>query len=97
MAYESKPDTGVLFSNKRKPAADAKGKGKPDCTGNILVGDVKCELAGWTKVSKKGDKYVSLTIKVPEGYKLVPVADSPAVGAGPAPSQSTPTPDNVAF
>ena len=38
---------------------------RPDYSGNLNVNGVDYELSGWMKVSKKGNKFMSLTIKEP--------------------------------
>jgi uncharacterized protein (DUF736 family) len=51
-------DRGALFRN------DDKTEEKhPDYRGNINVGGTEFWLSAWLKVSKKGTKYLSLSIK----------------------------------
>lgn len=47
---------GVLFPNHKKM-----GK-QPDYKGEIEMGGVKYELAGWIRDSKKGNRYISVVI-----------------------------------
>jgi len=69
----SYPNSGFLLPRK------AEGK-QPNCTGTINIGedlvdyinkkykeggDIILDLAGWTRKSEKGDKYLSVTIKKP--------------------------------
>lgn len=100
MAYEQLDGTGALFSNKSKPKDAEPGKGKPDVTGSITISGVKCELAGWTKTPKKGGaRFLSLTIEIPAGYRLVQVGESetPASSNGSPSTPSSPPKENVAF
>lgn len=77
--YEQKNRTGVLFSNKRRPADAAPGRGKPNATGYFMIDGQKCQVAAWTKTPKSGgDKFMSLTIEIPAGYKLLFVGEEAA-------------------
>jgi predicted RNA-binding protein with RPS1 domain len=58
------PNSGVLFSQKVKKSLKA-----PDYSGNIVIdvkdfveenGQIKIRLAGWKKVSKNGNTFLSL-------------------------------------
>ena len=69
----SYPNSGFLLPRK------AEGK-QPNCTGTINIGEdlvdyinkkykeggeIILDLAGWTRKSEKGDKYLSVSIKKP--------------------------------
>ena len=59
MAYD-KTNTGVLFVNKER-----KSDKYPNFRGTINVNGKDFEVAGWTRESKTGDKYLSLKIEEP--------------------------------
>jgi uncharacterized protein (DUF736 family) len=44
---------------------DKQTENHPDYFGSLNVNGVDYELSGWMKVSKKGNKFMSLTIKEP--------------------------------
>ena len=64
MAYEHKPNSGTAFKNKYKttdahPALKGDGKGVcPRCGEEWPV-----DLAIWSRLSQKGEKYVSISFK----------------------------------
>jgi|CryBogDrversion2_4_1035264.scaffolds.fasta_scaffold15832_2 uncharacterized protein (DUF736 family) len=69
MAYEQKPNSGVLFSNKVKKSPKA-----PDYQGDITIdtrlfkqedGLIKVSLGGWKKTSSNGNTFLSLAASVP--------------------------------
>lgn len=49
----------MLFRNKQK----AEGDNQPNAGGEALIGGVLYEIASWTKISKTGDKFQSLSIR----------------------------------
>jgi hypothetical protein len=49
---------GALFKNNRKD-----GDASPDYRGEINVGGVEHWINGWIKQSKKGEKYMSLSVR----------------------------------
>jgi uncharacterized protein (DUF736 family) len=51
-------DRGVLFRNEKKETEK-----HPDMTGSLNVGGVDHYVSAWTKVSKNGNKFLSLSIK----------------------------------
>lgn len=58
MAYEQRDGSGALFKN------DKQGNEKrPDYRGDITLGGVQYEIAGWLKDGKRG-KFLSLSGKV---------------------------------
>ena len=60
MEYDNS-NRGVLFR-----VTDKQGNEKcPDYSGNLNVNDMDYELSGYIKVSKKGIKFMRLTIKEP--------------------------------
>lgn len=58
MEYDNR-NRGALFKNDRK----APGTKQPDYRGTIDVDGVEYELAGWVRESKKGVKFLSLSVK----------------------------------
>jgi hypothetical protein len=52
-------NSGALFKNDRKKEAK-----QPDYTGTLNVDGVEYWVSGWTKVSRRGDKFLSLAVTV---------------------------------
>lgn len=60
MQYDN-TNSGVLFSkNNANPKA-------PAYSGTLNVGGKEYEIAGWNKTSKKGNQFISLSVK-PKAY-----------------------------
>lgn len=57
MEYDN-TNRGVLFRNENK-----KSEKHPDMGGNLNVEGVEYYIDGWTKTSKNGKKFLSLSIK----------------------------------
>ena len=49
---------GVLFKN-----ADKQKENQPDYKGSVMVDGVEYWLSSWIKTSKKGDKFMSLSLQ----------------------------------
>lgn len=75
MAYELRNNSGTLFRNKRKEAEN-----HPDSTGTVMVNGVEYYINGWTKTTKDGDKFVSLSFK-PKDAKPATVPAKKAIAA----------------
>jgi uncharacterized protein (DUF736 family) len=60
MAEYSNENTGALF---RIDPKEKQSDRHPDYNGSVNVGGVEYWLSGWKKVSKKGDTFLSLSIK----------------------------------
>jgi len=60
MAYEQKPNTGSLFKNHKKSKET-----QPDYSGSCLVNGQALQIGAWLKTSKKGEKFFSMSFKVP--------------------------------
>ena len=60
MAYEEKPDSGVLFPNSRKQKDT-----HPDYTGRGNYGGVEFEISAWKRVSPSGQPRLSIAFKKP--------------------------------
>lgn len=56
MEYEEKDGTGVMYINE-----DVIGK-RPNVSGHLIINGERVKFAGWNKVSKKGNKFVSLKV-----------------------------------
>jgi len=54
----SNENRGVLFRNDKKETEK-----HPDMTGSLNVGGTEYYVSAWTKVSKKGSKFLSLSVK----------------------------------
>lgn len=59
MAYEQKPNTGVLFT------AEKKSEKHPDLNGSLKLEDGDYYISAWKKTGPKGD-YLSLSVKKKE-------------------------------
>ena len=57
MDYDN-TDRGAIFRNDKKESEK-----HPDMTGSINVGGTEYYVSAWTKVSKKGAKFLSLSVK----------------------------------
>jgi hypothetical protein len=55
MAYDNR-NRGALFK------AEKKGDNDRDCAGTLDVEGVEYWISGWNKTSKKGEKFLSLSI-----------------------------------
>lgn len=67
MAYDN-TNTGALFVKKER-----KNEKQPNFQGKINVNGHEYDIAGWTKMSKTGDKFISLKIEEPrDGKKSEP-------------------------
>ena len=60
MDYDN-TNRGAIFPNQKKETEK-----HPDMTGSLDVGGVEYYVSGWTKVSKKGQKFLSLSVKAQE-------------------------------
>jgi hypothetical protein len=60
MAFEQRPDSGVLFKNREK-----KNPKSPDYTGNCLVDGQPKRIAAWIKPGKSGT-FMSLAFSEPQ-------------------------------
>ena len=58
MAFELKPNCGSLFINQRKTQDT-----HPDMTGEINIDGKLYWLNGWSKITKDGKKWLSVSIK----------------------------------
>lgn len=61
MAYEQRDNTGTLFVNNRK-SKDT----HPDYNGTLIVNGVEFWINGWKKTSKRGETFLSLSVKPKE-------------------------------
>jgi uncharacterized protein (DUF736 family) len=62
---------GVLFRETEK-----KTEKHPDMTGEINVDGVEFRLAGWTRESKNGKKFLSLAVTPKQQQEQAPQADT---------------------
>jgi uncharacterized protein (DUF736 family) len=74
MAYEQKPNTGVMFPNEHK-----KSESHPDWRGDVFIDKtflidqmdkskdsmVKIAVSAWSKTAKSGKDYMSLSVSEP--------------------------------
>jgi uncharacterized protein (DUF736 family) len=68
-------NSGALFAN-----ADRKTDKHPNARGTLNVEGVEYWISAWTKTSKKGDKYQSLSVQRKDGQstsKTEPAASEP--------------------
>lgn len=57
MAYEHKEGSGTLFVNRKKEKPT-----HPDWKGEIMINGVVLNLAAWTKLTKNGDEWLSVSV-----------------------------------
>jgi uncharacterized protein (DUF736 family) len=69
MAQYDNTNRGVLFKND-----DKQEDSHPDYRGSINVGGEEFWISGWIKESKKGGKFMSLSIKPKDTPRAKPVA-----------------------
>ena len=62
MPYELKDGQGNLWPNKDEKRTDK----SPNVRGKLKINGVEYELAGWTKTTDAGVKWISISAKVPE-------------------------------
>ena len=74
MAYETKPGSGTLFKNGRKEKDS-----HPDMRGDANIDGTMYEVAAWTKITKGGDKFLSLAIKPKDADRPKPANKRDAV------------------
>ena len=110
MPYETKPNTGTLFTNDRKQQET-----HPDYNGKLLIsrelleklagyGEAMIEVSAWIKETKSGSTIINLQCKEP--YKKAAIADSGYSDSdlydpeprqpAPAPAKSQRTPQQLA-
>lgn len=58
MAYEHRELSGTLFANKKRDK-----ESQPNARGEALIEGVLYEVSAWTKTTKNGDKWQSLSFK----------------------------------
>jgi len=66
MAFQQKPNTGVLFKNSK-----ADKENSPAYRGDINVDGTDYWIAAWLKDTKDGKKYMSLAVTPKEGTVVV--------------------------
>lgn len=59
MSYELKEGQGSLFKNKQR-----KSDSHPNARGEIKINGIVYEIAAWTKTTKNGEPWQSLSVKV---------------------------------
>lgn len=64
MAYEQKDNSGALFRNN-----DKEKETHPDYKGSITVNGEDYWISAWLNESKKGTKYMSLSVTSKDGAK----------------------------
>jgi hypothetical protein len=82
MAYKQKPNTGALFSNKKRTSDQ-----QPNARGDCLVVCPHCGAASkllisaWTNSTKAGEKYQRLKLSSPPDEQTAPAAPSAKANA----------------
>ena len=69
---------GVLFNNRERKAENPKA---PDYSGSINVEGKEFFLSAWLRESKKGNKFMSLSVKAKEAHAAPPVPAEAPVSA----------------
>lgn len=72
MAFELKDGQGTLHKNAKKEA----GSQQPDYRGDLMVGGVLHEIAGWIKQGQRGP-WMSLQFKPKEAREAPPAKPQP--------------------
>jgi uncharacterized protein (DUF736 family) len=72
MSYDN-TNRGVLFANK-----DRQSDNHPNAKGTINIEGVEYWLSAWTKTSKNGERYQSLSVKLKEAAPPRAAAAAPA-------------------
>ncbi len=67
MAFEHREGSGALFRNGKRTAET-----QPNARGDALIGGVLYEISAWTKTTKNGDKWQSLTFKPKDAPRDAP-------------------------
>ncbi len=72
MSYETRPNSGSLFSNKGKPIRSENG---PDYSGTANVDGVEYWMDSWIKTAQDGKKWMSFSFKSKQkpGQQAAPV------------------------
>lgn len=65
MAFEQKPNSGVLFKNLDKVGDDK----RPHAKGRAKIGDTEYWVAAWTRTDKNGEKYQTLVFEQMEAQR----------------------------
>ena len=68
--FQHKEGNGTLRPNDRK----GDNEKAPNSKGDIMLGGVVYEIAGWTRTDKNGTKYISLSGKPKEARQERPAA-----------------------
>lgn len=58
--FQPKDGSGVMFPNLRKKSPNG-----PDWRGEAKINGTMMEVAGWTKIDKNGNDFISLSIQLP--------------------------------
>jgi hypothetical protein len=58
MAFEQRDNSGALFKNEKREKDT-----HPNARGTAMIDGVMYEISAWTKETKNGDKFQSLTFK----------------------------------
>jgi hypothetical protein len=59
MSFETREGQGALFRNEDK----AEGDNRPNATGKAKIGGIDFWVSAWTKTTKNGDRFQSLSFK----------------------------------
>ena len=78
MAYEQRDMSGGLFRNAKKSEET-----HPNATGTAMIDGVMYYISSWTKTTKSGDKYQSLSFKRKDEAHKSGVSEAKKAIAGP--------------
>jgi hypothetical protein len=80
--FETKPNTGAIFSNKKRTADN-----QPNARGDCVVVCPHCGtsskllISAWTNTTKAGEKYQKLALSPPPDEQTAPAAPSAKAAA----------------
>lgn len=67
MAFQNKPNTGALFSNRNK-----KEDKHPDLKGTINLSGNEMNIAAWKRTTKSGQQFLSIKVSESRMEKNIP-------------------------
>lgn len=72
MAFQNKPNTGAMFSNRNK-----KEDKHPDLKGTINLSGNEMNIAAWKRTTKSGQQFLSIKVSESRMEKNIPEKKNP--------------------